>query len=274
MKNLNAELDEFAPPSDLKSLAGRGIRGEFLFPVPCILEANPYLLGYYRLLLGFSQKEFYNKGKLTRFSVMEEKGILNVRAKADLPGLCRAFAKEASYLLENLGVERFSMEFLDDLTLLTLGPQLRGGINTMIGKLANQIVFDIIRDLIAHSVTSRTGVRMEVLNASQRQVSIAFSADPDISITERLSAQSIRNIVELKSRGAQTSPISGTGWAKPRRAINQHAKGDFRSVGRSVMFRPLTSERQRRNRRLRTIFIFCRLWLIHCQPNAPPSGPG
>ena len=201
MKNLNAELDEFAPPSDLKSLAGRGIRGEFLFPVPCILEANPYLLGYYRLLLGFSQKEFYNKGKLTRFSVMEEKGILNVRAKADLPGLCRAFAKEASYLLENLGVERFSMEFLDDLTLLTLGPQLRGGINTMIGKLANQIVFDIIRDLIAHSVTSRTGVRMEVLNASQRQVSIAFSADPDISITERLSAQSIRNIVAIEIKG-------------------------------------------------------------------------
>ena len=198
---LNAELDDFAPPNDLKRLAGRGIRGEFLYPVPCILEANPFLLGYYRLLLGFSQKEFYNKGKLGRFIAMEEKGILNSRAKVDLADLCRAFAQEASLLLANLGVERFSMEFLDDLTLLTLGPQLRGGINTMIGKVANQIVFDIIYDLISHSVTDKTPISMEVLNASKRKVSIAFSADPDISITEPLSADSVRNIVAIEIKG-------------------------------------------------------------------------
>ena len=64
LSDLNAELDSFVPPDDLKRLASRSIRGEFLFPVPCLLTANPRSLGYYRLLRGFSQKEFFNKGKL------------------------------------------------------------------------------------------------------------------------------------------------------------------------------------------------------------------
>lgn len=57
LTTVNAELDEFAPAADLKRLASFGLRGEFLFPVPALLKANPKLLGYYRLLLGFSQKE-------------------------------------------------------------------------------------------------------------------------------------------------------------------------------------------------------------------------
>jgi len=55
-------------------LASLGLRGEFLFPLPSLLTANPRLLGYYRLLLGFSQKEFFNKGKLGRFKSMEPEG--------------------------------------------------------------------------------------------------------------------------------------------------------------------------------------------------------
>ena len=34
---------------------------------------KPNLLGYYRLLLGYSQKEFYQKGKLGRFEPLEAK---------------------------------------------------------------------------------------------------------------------------------------------------------------------------------------------------------
>jgi hypothetical protein len=30
---------------------------------PAVLEKNPYLLGYYRLLMGYSQKEFYGRDK-------------------------------------------------------------------------------------------------------------------------------------------------------------------------------------------------------------------
>lgn len=92
LATLNRELDENAPANDLKELAGHGIRGELVFPVPCLIEANPRLLGYYRLLLGFSQKEFYNKSGFGRFSSLESKGVIPVRINAEVGSLCRAFS--------------------------------------------------------------------------------------------------------------------------------------------------------------------------------------
>ena len=74
LRTINVELDALVPPNDLAQLASRGIRGELLFAVPCLLNANPKLLGYYRLLLGFSQKEFYNKSKLAWLEGLESKG--------------------------------------------------------------------------------------------------------------------------------------------------------------------------------------------------------
>jgi len=65
----------------------------------------------------------------------------------------------------------------DLLTLLTLGPQLRGSNNTKIGKLANQAVFELIHTIAAHAVEAETPTRLEIRNASQRQVVIAFSTD-------------------------------------------------------------------------------------------------
>ncbi len=59
LAKLDRELSAYVPQGGLKTLAKHGLRGELVFPVPCLLKANPYLLGYYRLLLGFSQKEFY-----------------------------------------------------------------------------------------------------------------------------------------------------------------------------------------------------------------------
>src|ERR1043166_1134451 len=56
LRAINAELDRLAPAEDLKALASRGIRGEFLFALPSLLKMKPNLLGYYRLLLGYSQK--------------------------------------------------------------------------------------------------------------------------------------------------------------------------------------------------------------------------
>ncbi len=201
LTKLNLELDAFAAPSDLKQLASVGIRGEFLFPVPCLLTANPRLLGYYRLLLGFSQKEFYNKGKLGRFVSMEEKGKLPSRVEGEIADLCRAFSQRASELLHDIGSERLSLDLLDDLTLLTLGPQLRGSNNTKIGKLANQAVFELIHAIVAHAVESESPTRLELCNASNRKVVIAFSADPDISVVEEASAKSLRNIVAIEIKG-------------------------------------------------------------------------
>lgn len=56
---VDSELHEYVDNSSLQILACHGMRGELLFAIPSILEANPRLLGYYRLLLGYSQKGFY-----------------------------------------------------------------------------------------------------------------------------------------------------------------------------------------------------------------------
>lgn len=182
-------------------MASLGIRGEFLFPVPCLLLANPRLLGYYRLLLGFSQKEFFNKTKLGRFAAMEEKGFLPPRVADEVEDLCHAFAERASELFGDIGPERLTIDLLDDLTLLTLGPQLRGSNNTKIGKLANQAVFELIQSIVAHAVERGMATRLELRNASKRKVVIAFSADPDISIVEEVSAKSVRNIIAIEIKG-------------------------------------------------------------------------
>ena len=201
LSQLNAELDSFARTVDLKKLASLGVRGEFVFPVPSLLRTNPRLLGYYRLLLGFSQKEFFNKGKLGRFAGMEEKGKLSPRISGEIDELCRAFCERASELLNDIGVERVSLDFLDDLTLLTLGPQLRGSNNTKIGRLANQAVFELIQSIVSHAIRKQDGMHLELRNASGRKVIIAFSADPDISIIEELSATSRRNTVAIEIKG-------------------------------------------------------------------------
>jgi len=74
LRTVNEQLDQLAPAADLRQLASRGIRGEFVFALPAILTTKPNLLGYYRLLLGYSQKEFYQKSKLARFERLEANG--------------------------------------------------------------------------------------------------------------------------------------------------------------------------------------------------------
>lgn len=230
---LNRQLDENAPSSDLQSLASRGIRGELLFPVPCLLEANPRLLGYYRLLMGYSQKEFYNKAKLGRFSSMEDKGVIAAKTHEEIGELCRAFCERGSELLAGIGIQRFSATLLDELALLTLGPQLRGSNNTRIGKVANEEVFQIIEQAVRHAVKSSSGTRLELVNASGRRVSIAFSADPDISIVEATSTKSTRNIVaiEIKGGGDQSNIWNRLGEAeKSHQSAKQRGFVEFWTI--------------------------------------------
>jgi len=56
---LDAEPGRVAPKTGLARLATGGLRGETALGTPLILQHNPALLGYYRLLLGFSQKAFF-----------------------------------------------------------------------------------------------------------------------------------------------------------------------------------------------------------------------
>jgi hypothetical protein len=55
LQALDAELATYADAKNLKRIASFSLRGEIFFPVPYVIARNPFLLGYYRLLLGFSR---------------------------------------------------------------------------------------------------------------------------------------------------------------------------------------------------------------------------
>ena len=199
---LDKELSTYVPHSGLKALAKHGLRGELVFPVPCLLQTNPYLLGYYRLLLGFSQKEFYTtKLGVSGFKSMETKGILTPKNKNTLPDLCAGMISSAVSLLDGIGIDRISKELLDDLTLLTVGPQLRGGANVKKGIAGIVAVFQSIHDIVEHAAKSSNASKIEIQNAAGRNVLIEFAPDPDIVIREEISKNKYRNIIAIEVKG-------------------------------------------------------------------------
>jgi len=195
---IDSELAKLVPHDSLAELAGHGLRGELMFAAPCILRANPRLLGYYRLLLGFSQKAFYGAVGLGRFKSMEESGSLSPVQAGQLDDLCSALASAAAALLEGIGAKRISRDLLDDLALLTVGPQLRGGYNVRAGTAGIARVFEAISGIVAHAAT-RTGPQLiELMNAARRRVIIQFASDPDIRIREEMTPKNLRNIIAIE----------------------------------------------------------------------------
>lgn len=199
---LDSELSRYVPQTRLKALAQHGLRGELVFPAPCLLEKNPFLLGYYRLLLGFSQKAFYTtEFGVSRFRSMEEKGKCTANQKQALPELCRAIIGSACALIDGIGVDRISRDLLDDLTILTVGPQLRGGANVRKGVVGIVKVFEVIYDIVKYAAIESSASRIEIKNAAGRRVFIEFAPDPDIVIREEMTGGSFRNIIAIEVKG-------------------------------------------------------------------------
>ena len=199
---IDKELADFVLTTDLALLASRGLRGELIYALPCILLVNPRLLGYYRLLLGFSKKIFYgSEYGVSSFKSMEEKGIISETNKKILKRLCKGLVNSASVLLHGIGADRISRELIDDLTLLTLGPQLRGGANVRKGVAGIIKVFEIIHRIVISHVKESDSRRIQIENAAGRRVLIEFSADPDIIIREHMSQKSYRNIIAMEVKG-------------------------------------------------------------------------
>jgi hypothetical protein len=201
---IDHELGEFAGREGLAILARYGLRGETFFPVVTLLTAKPELLGYYRLLYGISQKEFYKSG-FGRFRSMEMNNQLSEENARLLPTLCASLGKTAFGLLQ--GIQPISLNSIHELQLLTLGPQLRGSQNVTIGKGATKQVFDVVRKLVRDHVESSTERVISVKNAAGRIVQIAFAADPDITIIEMLPSGAMPNTsIEIKG-GADVSNV-------------------------------------------------------------------
>jgi hypothetical protein len=199
---IDEELGAFVSNKGLQKVAGWGLRGEIVFPVPCILHANPNILGYYRLLLGFSQKQFYGaQYGFGPLKSMEEKGLLSAVNEAVLPDLCQTLCASAEFLVQ--GVDDLSQESVHELTLLTLGPQLRGGALNILGTRATKRVFDLISSIVEPSVVSKTDRSLELENAAGRPVKVEFASDPDICIREELPSGRYRNLVAIEIKGGR-----------------------------------------------------------------------
>lgn len=196
---IDGELASFVPVHSLTTLASHGLRGELMFPAPSVLRASPRLLGYYRLLYGYSRKEFYTTATgLSRYATMEERGIIGKGLDASLPDLCREMCKAGALLLAAISDMRITAAFLDDLTLLTLGPQLRGGANVRKGAAGIRIVFNAINEIVHPAVTAVAETRIALTNAAGRTVLIEFTADPDIVIREEMRPGQYRQLIAIE----------------------------------------------------------------------------
>lgn len=202
IEKIDRQLGQFAAPQGLQRLAGWGMRGAVVFAVPYLLSQRPRLLGYYRLLLGFSQKQFYGREYgLDGFKGMEEQDRLSRQHEGLLPDLCHSLCTSAAYLVAH--VAHLSQANVHELTLLTLGPQLRGGALNRLGTRATKEVFDLLHDIVAPAVTASGTEWIEVTNAAGRSVRIEFSSDPDICIRERLPSGNDRNLVAVEIKGGR-----------------------------------------------------------------------
>ncbi len=201
---IDAELAAIAPAAGLAKLATRGLRGELMFAVPSILRTDPRLLGYYRLLLGYSQKAFYSREAGTvSLKPMEMKGTLNAVSTALLDELCAALAAASAALIDGLGAERLSLAFLDDLALLTVGPQLRGGYSVAIGLAGIRRVFEAVAAIVAHATVKVGPNFIDITNAAGRRVLIQFASDPDIIIQEEMTATAMRNVIAIEVKAGE-----------------------------------------------------------------------
>jgi hypothetical protein len=199
---IDTELSKYVSNSALQKIAGWGLRGEIVFAVPYVLRESPKLLGYYRLLLGFSQKQFYSgQYGFGPFKPMEENGQLSEHNEVALSDLCRALCRSAELFIQ--GVGPLSQESVHELTLLTLGPQLRGGALNILGTRATRRVFNLISSIVVPAAVSVTDRSLEIQNAAGRAVKVEFASDPDICIKEQLPSGRSRNLVAIEIKGGR-----------------------------------------------------------------------
>jgi len=204
IENLDKQLAKHAPRAGLSVLASQGLRGELVFPVPLVLESKPRLLGYYRLLFGYSKKLFYTTATgMGQFKGMEERDNLTARNRSGLPALCQHLGEVGAMLLAGVGTTSASDQFLDDLTLLTLGPQFRGSANVDIGVEGIEVVFGIVREIVREAIEDEDENQLKLKNAAGRIVHIEVAADPDIRIVEIMTSGAERHLIAIEVKGGR-----------------------------------------------------------------------
>jgi hypothetical protein len=193
------QIADYVPADVRRLLAVAGLRDEYVFPVPCVVEAKPTLIGYYRLLLGAPQKSFYKGATgMGLFKSMEEMGTMSEKQRVHIPDFCSAMAIPLAELVRQ--IPNFTDRDLRELPLLTFGSQLQGSNNTQIGKRAMQEIFVAITEILEKSVTKKELNRLTLKNASGRTAFVSLSHDPDVSVQEQVEDR-IHSKVAIEVKG-------------------------------------------------------------------------
>lgn len=217
----------YVPADAQKILAAAGIRDEHIFPVPAVLETKPTLIGYYRLLLGVSQKRFYRKGTgMGLFKSMETRGLLNPKKRPDLERFCTAMAENLAELVRQIS-PKITARDVSELPLLTLGAQLYGSNNNAIGKQATLDVFLSVIEIVKGFIVSQDNSKITVHNASERKVIIALSSDPDIRIQEEFEGK-LRNILAIEIKGGTDVSNAHNRAGEAEKSHRKAKRQDFR----------------------------------------------
>lgn len=202
--DLDTELAQYASTSSLAALSGYGLRGETVFPVPLVLRKTPSLIGYYRLLLGYSQKQFYtSKTGASCLRTMEVKGLLTPKAEASLEKACTAFATAGEMLVHGLGARLSGHTLPHELTLLTLGAQFRGGANNTRGSDGVKAVFAVLQRMFEHETEDSGERSLTIRNAAGKLVRIELAADPDVLIKSTMSDGQTRPVVAIEVKAGE-----------------------------------------------------------------------
>ncbi len=209
------EVSEFVPADAQRILASAGIRDEYVFPVPSLLQLKPTLVGYYRLLLGVPQKSFYTTATgMTLFKSMEASGRVNERQIEHLASFCRAMGVSLAELVRQIS-PTITTRDVNDLPLFTLGAQLQGSNNNTIGRQATVDVFLAVGEIVSPHIVSRTEREIRIRNASRRTVVITLASDPDVSVREMFGAEArARLAVEIKGGSDRSNAHNRAGEAE------------------------------------------------------------
>lgn len=199
-RELKQQIVAYVPADVQQILAAAGVRDEHVFPTPIVLEAEPTLVGYYRLLLGVPQKTFYGAGSgMGRYRAMEASGTLTPAQKSALPQFCAAMGQALAELIRQLSPSVTARD-VSELPLLVLGGQFQGATNNAIGQLATVEVFLAIAEIVEEYTVERDERSLRLSNASGRSVTIVLAGDPDVRIQEDFGG-STHNRVAIEIKG-------------------------------------------------------------------------
>ena len=92
---------------------------------------------------------------------MEEAGEIPAATREHVPALSTSLIGAAELLVE--GIDSLGLDIVNELQLLTLGPQLRGSENTRIGQRATVQVFEMIKQAVRPYLKEATRKTLIVL---------------------------------------------------------------------------------------------------------------